>query len=194
MRVPDQAQAQRLLDAVNPRDPFGPRDRAMLELALHSGLRVSELAGLDVCHVAHQGVPRQVMHLPASITKGARERSVPLNAAARRAISSLLSFNGMRGFSVAPHAPLFVTRKHQRVSVRLIQRLVEDLRQRAGLDVPLTPHGLRHRFATSVMQATGNLRVVQKLLGHSRLDTTAVYSHPSPTDLSAAVEAICEVS
>jgi len=188
--VPSQSETERLLCVIDPRDPFGPRDRALVELAMHTGLRVSELAGLDVFHVAHQGVPRQTLHLPRSITKGARERTVPLNQTARRAIANLLAFNQKRGFSVAAQAPLFVTRKHERVSVRLIQRLIEELRQRAGLDAPLTPHGLRHLFATQVTQATGNLRIVQKLLGHRKLNTTAIYSHPTSADLAAAVQAI----
>ena len=190
MRIPSHSETRRLLAAIDPRDPFAERDQVMLILAMNTGLRVSELVGLDIGHVAHQGVPRQALHLPRSITKGERERTIPLNEPARQAIQVLLAFNRKRGFSVAPDAPVFVTRKHQRVSVRLVQRLVQHLREVAGLDVPLTPHTLRHGFATDIMHATGNLRVVQQLLGHRRLATVEIYAHVSRELCAQAVEQI----
>ena len=66
------------------------------------------------------------------------------------------------------------------------------MRERAGLDVPVTPHGLRHRFATTICQTTGNLRIVQKLLGHRRLTTVEVYTHPTRTDLENAVATLVQ--
>lgn len=192
MRVPAEGDVSRLVAALDPRDPFAGRDRAMLVLASHTGLRVSELVGLDVDHVASAGVPRRALHLPSALGKGARERVIPLNGPAREAVQALLAFNVRRGFSVAPDAPLFVTRKHERVSVRLVQRLLEVLRERADLDVPLTPHSLRHGFATELMQACGNLRVVQKILGHVSIRSTQVYTHPTPADLEKAVATLAE--
>jgi site-specific recombinase XerD len=162
----------------------------MLVLAMHTGLRVSELTGLDVGLVSLDGAARSVLFVPASIAKGGHERLVPLNRVAQGAVEALLRFNRARGFSVAAAAPLFVTRKHQRISVRLVQRLVQGLRERAGLAVPATPHTLRHGFATEVLNATGNVRIVQQLLGHQRLGSTQRYTHPSRAALEQAVAAI----
>lgn len=183
-------EAGRLLAVIDLRDPFGPRDHAMLLFDLHTGLRVSELVGIDVHMVALQGQPRQAIYIQPALAKYSHERTIPLNAVARKAVADLLAFNRSRGFSVAPEAPLFVTRKHERVSVRLVQRLVETLRERSGLDVPATPHSLRHRFASTVAETTGNLRYVQRLLGHQRLETSVVYTHPSRAELERAVAAI----
>ena len=159
----------------------------MLVLAYHTGLRVSELTGLDVVDVSVDGQPRSLLHLPASIAKGRHSRLVPLNETAQRAIVALLSFNTRRGFSVAPHAPLLVTRKHTRLSARAVQLRVAELRQLAGLDVQATPHSFRHAFGSRIAEKTGNLRVVQQLLGHQRLNTSQIYVYVSRS-LCKAVE------
>ena len=122
------------------------------------------------------------------IAKGARNRTVPLNTAARQAIQQLLVFNQRRGFSTQPATPLLVNRKHHRLHSRDIQRLVKALREQAGLAVPATPHSLRHLFASRVASTTGNLRVVQQLIGHQRLSSTEVYLHPTRAELVAAVD------
>lgn len=190
MKVLHPSEARQLVAAVDIRDPFGPRDRALLEFCLNTGLRVSELVSLDVAHVASDGVPRQALFLPAQVTKGRREGTVPLNQAARSAVQAILEFNRRRGFSTAPHAPLFTNRKHERMTVRAVQRLVKDLREKADLDVPATPHTLRHSFATHVLSCNSNLRVVQQLLRHKRLATVEIYSHPTREELRQAVERI----
>lgn len=181
-------EARQLLAAVDLRDPFGSRDRAMLVLCLHTGLRVSELVGLDVHHVALEGCPRAALYVPPALGKGGRGRTIPLNQTARQAIADLLAFNRRRGFSTAPDRPLLVTRKHERLTARAVQRLVKMLREKAGLDVPATPHSLRHTFASTVLSCNSNLRVVQLLLGHQRLATVEIYSHPTREDLRLAVE------
>jgi len=185
-------EAHRLVAAVDLSHPFGHRDRAMLVLAFHTGLRVGELASLDVVDVADKDVPRETLFVRAEISKGSRSRVVPLNDMARRAIASLLLFNRKRGFSVQSKAPLLVTRKHTRLSVRSIQRTVAELRVKAGLDVPATPHSMRHTFASQIATRTGNLRVVQKLLGHERLNTAAIYTHPGRQELVAAVDQLAK--
>jgi site-specific recombinase XerD len=186
MRVLHPREIRQLLAAVNLRAPFGVRDHSLVLLALHTGLRCRELVGLNVGHVAHLGRPRRALHLPGTLAKGGRERTVPLNATARGAVARLLAFNASRGFSVAPEAPLFVNRFHRRMSVRAVQHLVEDLRQAAGLDVPATPHSLRHSMA-SRLAACSNLRVVQKVLGHRTLRTVEIYTHPTREELEAAM-------
>lgn len=188
MNVLHPSEMRQLVAAVDIRDPFGPRDRALLIFDFHTGLRVSELCALDVRHVAADGVPRQTLHVPSEIGKGRRERIVPLNEVARGAISEILELNRRRGFSVAPDAPLLVTKKHQRMTVRAVQRLVQGLREKAQLDVPATPHTLRHGFATHVLSCNSNLRVLQQLLGHKRMATVERYTHPSREELRKAVE------
>lgn len=192
LRVLHPREVAQLLGAVNRRGPFGPRDYWLIGLALHTGLRVSELVGLDVHHVATGGRPRQALDLPARLGKGGRGRIVPLNGVARRAVAEILAFNQARGFSVAPEAPLLVNRYHQRVSTRYVQRLVEGLREKAGLDVRATPHTLRHTFASEVAGRHGNLRAVQLLLGHFRLETVEIYTHPSREELDRAVSSLVE--
>src|SRR5688572_4766206 len=127
MRVLDPSEASQLLAAIDLRDAFGVRDHAMLVFALNTGLRVSELVGMNVGDVFQGGVPRPAIFVSSAIAKGDSERKIPLNETARRAVSTLLRFNQARGFSTAAEAPLFVTRKHERVSVRLVQRLVQAL-------------------------------------------------------------------
>lgn len=180
-------EARQLVGAVDPGQPFAQRDRALLVFALHTGLRVSELSGLDVRYVVDRGEPRQTLHLPAELGKGGRARLIPLNDTARKCVRVLLGFNAARGFGVAPECPLFVNRFHRRLSVRDIQRLVKALREAAGLDVPATPHSLRHTFGTRLMEATNNLRVCQAVLGHARLSTTEIYTHPSRELVAASV-------
>ena len=119
-----------------------------------------------------------------------KSRLIPLNAAAQRALGELIAFNRSRGLSVDPSAPLLQNRHHRRLTVRNIQRLVQHYRELAHLDVKITPHSLRHKFATSVLRATGNVRVAQKLLGQVDIRTVERYLHPDLDDLTAAVAAI----
>ena len=93
MKVITQEESDKLLSVIDRRDPFGERDHAMLVLALHTGLRVSELTGLDVNDVAFRNVPRQALYVRPEVAKGNRERLIPLNNAARDAVRRLLRFN-----------------------------------------------------------------------------------------------------
>lgn len=189
-RILHRDEIRRLLEGLEPRSPFGARNLAMLLLCLHTGLRVSELVGLDVRHVAGAAGPRQALDLPAGIAKGGSGRIVPLNAVARDAVAEILDFNRRRGFSVAPVAPLLVNRYHQRLSTRYVQRLMQALREKADLDVHATPHTMRHTFASNVARRHGNLRAVQALLGHRRLTTVEIYTHVDRDELDDAVAAI----
>jgi integrase/recombinase XerD len=183
---------RRLLAAVDLRAPLGPRDYFLIVFGYSTGLRVSELAAVDVDQVTWQGVARECLQVRACDAKYRHSRLIPLNSLARKAVSKLLAFNQARGFSVEPAAPLFQTKRHTRMPVRTMQDVVAKLRVKAGLDFQVTPKTLRHSFASDIAQNTGNLRIVQKLLGHKRLETSAVYTHPRRDEMARAVETLAE--
>jgi integrase/recombinase XerC len=152
-----------LLDAPTPR----ARDRAVVELLYASGLRVSELAGLDVHDVDRETRTVRV------IGKGRKERIVPFGEAARRALDTYLA--GRAG----DPGPLFRNRRGGRLSVRSLYAIVRARARASGLSRRVTPHTLRHTFATHMLDAGADLRLIQDLLGHSRLSTTQQYTHVS---------------
>ena len=151
----------------------------MIRLALQTGLRVSELAGLNHEHVAVATLPREYLDLPAALAKYRRSRVIQLSPGARRAVADLVAFNVARGFSIDPKAPLFQNRCHQRVTVRALQRLVKAYREKAELDIRVTPYVLRHTMATNFQRHSGDVETLHEVLGHRRLETTKVYIHLS---------------
>jgi len=189
MRNVTPAELETLLAAVNRRRPFGEQDYWLIVLAAHTGLRVSEMAGLSVHDVAWQGAPRPLLVVPSSLGKGSKSRAIPLNARAREAVAGLLAFKKLRGFSVAPEAPLFVTRTHGRMAVRTIEDHIHQLRQVAGLE-GVTPHSFRHHFVSAVVSAGASIVTAQQLAGHARLTSLQVYAHTSPDQMAAAVRAM----
>lgn len=185
------AQVRRLLGSVNLRSPFGKRDYLLILFLYETGLRVGECSGLIVHHVySREGKAREWLHLPAMLCKGSRGRSVPLNATARACVEKLVSFNRERGFSVAPAAPLFCHRKHGPLSVRSIQKIIKHYRELADLDLPATPHTLRHSMASQLLASGGSLVSAQKMLGHRRIASTQVYSHASLEQLKRDAAAL----
>ena len=186
MRILQPQATRQMLAAVRPRSPFGARDHALIRLFAQTGLRVGEMVGLDVGHVFSNGTAHHQVDLPAAACKGHRSRVVPLNEAARQAIHDLVDFLVMRGFQTTPDSPLLQDRRHRRLPVREVQRLVQLHRQAAGLDIRATPHSFRHAFATQLASKV-SLRLVQQLLGHRFLASTEVYLHSQPGQLAQAV-------
>ena len=143
------------------------RDRAVLELLYSSGLRVSELTGLDLCDLdLEQGTVRV-------LGKGGKERIVPVGSKARQALSDyLVERKGAVGT-----AALFPAERSERISRRSVARIVA--RHAAGLETirPVSPHTMRHTFATHLLEGGADLRAIQELLGHSSLSTTQKYTH-----------------
>lgn len=162
------------------------RDKAILLLALNTGLRVGELVGLDAGDVKNGTVKYELL-VRKEISKGKKERLIPLNASAREAIKTLLEYNVSKNYPANPTSPLLQSRNHSRMTSRRVQQIIQALRTRTMLDINVTPHTLRHTFATKVLRKTNNLRIVQELLGHSSITTTTVYTHPSREDLMEAV-------
>ena len=153
------------------------RDLAILELLYASGLRVSELAGLDLDDVDRSDQTLRVLG------KGGKERVVPYGEAAARALESHLS---QRGFD---DGPLFVNPRGRRLTVRSMHTIVRRSARAAGLVRRVTPHTLRHSFATHLLDGGADLRMIQELLGHSRLSTTQRYTHVTPDRLAAVYDA-----
>ncbi|WP_038052350.1 tyrosine recombinase XerC [Thioalkalivibrio sp. ALJ1] len=166
----DVDQTQQALAPPEGLDPtLAARDHAMLELLYSSGLRLSELTGLDLIDLdLDAGLVRV-------LGKGRRERSVPVGRVARDALRAWLKRRGK--WAAADERAVFVSRRGQRIGNRAVQRRVAEAGRRAGLDVHLHPHRLRHAFASHLLESSGDLRAIQELLGHANLETTQIYTH-----------------
>jgi integrase/recombinase XerD len=167
----NEAQVESLLTAPDTESPLGLRDRAMLELLYATGLRVSELVGLTLAGLSLQeGLVRV-------IGKGSKERIVPLGEEAHRWLERYLA-RGRKSILAGRVADaLFVTQRGDAMSRQMFWVLIKRYAVRAGIDVPLSPHGLRHAFATHLLNHGADLRVVQMLLGHADISTTQIYTH-----------------
>jgi integrase/recombinase XerC len=166
----------------------GRRDRAILELFYASGLRLSELAGVDLEDINLSGRMIRVRG------KGGKERLLPFNTSASDAIRAMLADAGelrtvrgvrgvrevreVRGVRRAPQkTPLFMSLRGARLTTRSIDRIVRQHVKAAAIKTGISPHALRHTFATHLLQAGADLRAIQELLGHAQLTTTQRYTH-----------------
>jgi len=165
-----EADVEALLGAPDLDDSLGLRDRAMLEVLYASGLRVSELVGLTLSQVN----PRQ--GLVRVIGKGDKERLVPLGEEALHWLERYL--RDARPALLGEHREvLFPSRRGGFMTRQTFWHRIKQLAVRAGVQKPLSPHTLRHAFATHLLNHGADLRVVQMLLGHSDLSTTQIYTH-----------------
>ncbi|MFW6080462.1 MAG: site-specific tyrosine recombinase/integron integrase [Desulfosalsimonas sp.] len=174
----------RLIDSIRDDTPAGKRNRAILETLYSTGIRVSELVGLDVEDIDFEGRVVRVMG------KGSVERIVPIG---KKAVDSIKKYReALYGNSAkAPDiwkGPLFLNRNGGRLTERSVARLLDHAARAAGLTVPVSPHDLRHTFATHLLDAGLDLRMVQELLGHKKLSTTQKYTHVSIDRLMAAYD------
>lgn len=174
LRVPQimsEAQVELLLTSPDDETPLGLRDRAMLELLYASGLRVSELIGLKTFHVGlNEGVLRVM-------GKGSRERLVPFGQVAREWVELYLAQARPEILGRQQTEDLFVTKHGHGMSRVMFWMLVKKYALVAGITSPLSPHTLRHAFATHLLNHGADLRVVQLLLGHADISTTTIYTH-----------------
>lgn len=160
-----------LLQAPNTEEPLGHRDRAMLELLYATGLRVSELINLKQSQVNfNQGVLRIV-------GKGDRERLIPLGDEAQLWLREFIDSPRMEILLERQTDYLFPTRRGDRMTRQAFWHIIKRYAQKAGIEKKLSPHSLRHAFATHLLNRGADLRVVQLLLGHSDLSTTQIYTH-----------------
>lgn len=175
------SEISRLLEAPDTGDPFGKRDRAFLELLYASGLRVSELAGLDMDRLNLEN--REIL-----VTgKGSKERLVLMGEPAARALEAYIreareiipAIRHRKKGTIKETGALFINRDGKRLSGRSVQEFVQRYAAAAGISRRVYPHMLRHTFATHMLDGGADLRVVQELLGHADLSTTQIYTHIS---------------
>ena len=174
LRVPktlSEAQVDALLVAPAEDEPLGARDRAMLELMYASGLRVSELVELKLTNLSlADGVVRV-------FGKGAKERLVPFGEEARRWIEAYLASARPELLEGRRSEALFVTVRAAAMTRQMFWNLVKKYALKAGIQVAISPHTLRHAFATHLLNHGADLRAVQLLLGHADISTTTIYTH-----------------
>lgn len=171
------ADVERLIDAPDIADPVGLRDSTVLELLYASGMRVSEL-----CSLAPSNVNLRA-HYATVMGKGSKERIVPLHPLACSKLSAWLN-EGRPQLKPKPEVDtLFVSTRGNRLSEDAVRRIVRHYAKVAGIEGSLSPHGLRHTFATDLLNEGADLRTVQELLGHANLSTTQIYTHVSAARL-----------
>jgi len=167
----DVEQVEKLLAAPNDKTLLGARDRAILETLYSTGIRVSELVGIDFGDIDETG---QAIIIRG---KGRKERIVPLGTHAMSAITHYLGVLQTNQISCEINDPLFINKHNTRLSTRSVRRKVSKYLEQTGLDSSISPHTLRHSFATHLLDNGADLRSVQELLGHQSLSTTQVYTH-----------------
>ena len=180
--VPSEAQVRRLLSVANSDTVLGKRDRAVLELLYGSGVRVGECERLDV-----QDLDLGQGTLFVRNGKGRKDRVVPVAGRAALAVEIYLEQARPDLLKDPREQAVFLNTRGQRLSRKSIQAFVRQQVQAAGIPVQITPHGLRHGCATHMLQRGADVRHVQKLLGHSQLQTTALYTKVVPADLAKTV-------
>jgi integrase/recombinase XerC len=179
-------QIEKLLAAPGDIEVLGRRDRAMLETLYSTGIRVSELVGLAVEDLDLAGEALRVRG------KGKKERIVPLGSHAIASINRYLEMLradakfGPIANGTTPRIPLFINKHGGRLSSRSVRRKLDKYLKQVGLDPSISPHTLRHSFATHLLDNGADLRSVQELLGHQSLSTTQVYTHLSTQRLQDA--------
>jgi len=175
----DEQQVTQLLEAPTGEKWLGYRDRALLETLYSTGIRVSELVGLnldDVDEISGTVIVRG---------KGKKERLCPIG---ETALSTIRAYLAKRPMKLRVPSAVFVSQKLTRLTVRQVDRLLARYVQSQGLPGHISPHTLRHSYATHLLEHGADLRSVQELLGHASLSTTQIYTHITPQRLKKIYE------
>lgn len=167
-----------LLETPDTKKTWGLRDKAILELLYSSGLRASELVGLNISEL---DLTTKMVRV---LGKGNKERLVPVGTKACVALSAYVAWRGQT-FPSDNTAPLFVNRQGGRLTVRSVERMMAKYLRQSGLQKSATPHVLRHTFATHLLGAGADMRGIQELMGHASLTTTQKYTHVGIEQLMA---------
>lgn len=169
----------RLLQAPDPSKPLGARDSAMLELLYAAGLRVSELTEVRIADINLEACFVRVLG------KGSKERVVPIGMAAKEKIEAYLAAARSALLKGRPSSHLFVTRLAKPMTRQGFWKLLKQYALKAGISQKITPHTLRHSFATHLLERGADLRSVQVMLGHVDISTTQIYTHVAQEKLKA---------
>lgn len=154
---------------IDANEPLSYRDKAFMELFYSSGLRLSELCDLNLTDLMlDQGLVRVT-------GKGDKTREIPVGSLAIQAIKSWLTQRNL--IDLKDYEAIFVSKWGKRINPRTIQQRIKHWAKKQGLDVNISPHMLRHSFASHILESSGELRSVQELLGHSNISTTQIYTH-----------------
>ncbi|GIQ68654.1 tyrosine recombinase XerC [Xylanibacillus composti] len=170
---------QAILEAADRDGPLGLRDRAIVEMLYAGGMRVSELAGLDLQHV-DLGIGTALVY-----GKGAKERYVPLGEYALHALKRYLRDARPALAREGSGFALFLNHRGTRLTERSVRRVLNSLVERSAQGRRISPHTFRHSFATHMLEAGADLRTVQELLGHANISTTQIYTHVTKDHLQS---------
>ena len=162
---------QTFLDLPSTTKPLDKRDKAMLELLYATGIRVSELVGIKLEDVKFS---ERLIRIRG---KGKKERLVPFGRLAEKSLRSYLRVRSMINKGQVDEFPLFLNYRGQKLSSRSVERTVDKYIRRSALRRKISPHSLRHSFASHLLSRGADLRVIQELLGHESLATTQKYTH-----------------
>ncbi|MHC4631512.1 MAG: tyrosine recombinase XerC [Planctomycetota bacterium] len=183
-RFLEYAEVQKLLETPPVNSWLGARDRAILETLYSTGIRVSELVALNMDDIDFLG---EVVHIRG---KGKKERISPIGSSALQVIQHYMEFRNKRAQNNSnfDSKVLFVNKHGRRLSTRSVRRKMDKYLKMAGLDPAISPHTLRHSFATHMLNNGADLRSVQELLGHQSLSTTQIYTHLTTKKLKEVYE------
>ncbi|MBN3555992.1 site-specific tyrosine recombinase XerD [Fictibacillus nanhaiensis] len=170
-------EVEALLDTPSANDPFSQRDKGMLELLYATGIRVSELVQLNI------GDVHLDMGFIRCIGKGNKERIIPLGKLAQAAIERYLQDGRLILLKSKKTDALFLNHHGNRLSRQGFWKILKQLARKAHIEKELTPHTLRHSFATHLLENGADLRAVQEMLGHADISTTQIYTHVTKTRL-----------
>jgi integrase/recombinase XerC len=183
-RFLDYEEVKKLLDTPSLNNWLGSRDRAIMEMLYSTGIRVSELVVLNMDDIDFMG---EVVHVRG---KGKKERIAPIGSSALQVIQHYMEYRNKRAQNNVnfDSKVLFVNKFGKQLSTRSVRRKLDKYLKMAGLDSALSPHTLRHSFATHMLNNGADLRTVQELLGHQSRSTTQVYTHLMATKLKNVYE------
>lgn len=164
-------EVKQLLQAPDPDTPIGLRDRAIMETLYASGMRISELVGLNMDSIDYANGVALV------VGKGAKERYVPLGEYALHALRQYVEQGRPQLATALSDGALFLSRKGKRIHDRSVRRFMDQYVEKLSQSRKISPHVLRHTFATHMLEAGADLRTVQEFLGHANISTTQIYTH-----------------
>ncbi|MFA5104227.1 MAG: tyrosine recombinase XerC [Candidatus Margulisiibacteriota bacterium] len=171
-----------LLESQDKKSPAGLRDNAILEMLYASGMRVSELVKLNISDVDKEDGEILVSG------KGSKERIVLIGSQAITSLKDYIRYGRPRLSAKAGNRAIFISRSGGRLSSRSIERMIQKYLKKCGINKKITPHSLRHSFATHMLERGADLRTVQELLGHASLSTTQIYTHITKERLKTVYE------